>query len=200
MKESGAEARIHTEKNSVIKHRPKKSYRIEAIDKNIRGFRTRRETKILETLFAKGFPVPEVFSSSDKTMIIRMELLKGKKVRDAINSKNCSKLGEEIGRKIARLHSEGIIHGDLTTSNMILTDEVYFIDFGLSFFSTKAEDRAVDLHLMKETAAGTHPLLSNKFFSAIVKGYKESFPDANSVLERMKAVEERGRNKKKMSS
>ncbi|HLD19419.1 MAG TPA: KEOPS complex kinase/ATPase Bud32 [Candidatus Nanoarchaeia archaeon] len=200
MKESGAEAIIIFEKNSVIKHRPKKSYRIEAIDKNIRRFRTRRETKVLETLFAKRFPVPEVFSSSDKTMRIRMEKIKGKKVRQILNNKNCKKLGLEIGRKIGILHSEGVIHGDLTTSNMILEDEVYFIDFGLSFFSTKTEDRAVDLHLIKETSAGTHPSQSKKFFEAVLKGYKQTFSDDNSVIERMKIVEERGRNKKKMGS
>lgn len=197
---SGAEAKIYVDDDSIIKHRPKKSYRISQIDNSLRGFRTRRETKILEMLFAKKFPVPQVLSSSDKTMRIRMDRLPGKKIRDALNSRNCIALGKEIGKKIGIIHSLGIIHGDLTTSNMILKDEVYFIDFGLSFFSKKAEDRAVELHLLKETANGTHPLFAKKFYNSVISGYKQTFSDAKEVLDRINIVEERGRNKKKMGS
>ncbi|TAL58111.1 MAG: Kae1-associated serine/threonine protein kinase, partial [Nanoarchaeota archaeon] len=139
-------------------------------------------------------------SWSDKTMKIKMDRLSGKKIRDALTAKNCVSIGKEIGEKIGILHSLGIIHGDLTTSNMILQDEVYFIDFGLSFFSKKAEDRAVELHLLKETANGTHPLFAKKFYDSVISGYKQTFSDANEVLDRINIVEERGRNKKKMGS
>ncbi len=198
--QTGAEAQIFIERNRVVKFRPRKSYRIEAIDKALRGFRTRREAKILSMLYEKKFPVPKVLDVSDKTMNISMELIKGLKVRDALDKNNCKKLGEEIGRKVGLLHSYGIIHGDLTTSNMILQKEVYFIDFGLGFFSDKAEDRAVELHLLKETARGTHPSISDDFLKAVMKGYQKSFSGGAAVLERMQTVEERGRNKKKMGS
>ena len=122
-----------------------------------------------------------------------------KKMRDVLTAKNCIKFGQEIGRKVAVLHSNGIIHGDLTTSNMLLSKEIMFIDFGLSFFSKREEDRAVDIHMFKEMLSGTHPEISKQTYMEFVAGYK-ILPEAESVLKKMDEVEARGRNKKKMGS
>ena len=116
---AGAEALIYLDKKEVVKERIKKSYRLKQIDEKLRKFRTRREAKVLEKLHSIGFPIPKLILSDDKKMLIKMEFLKGKKLRDILNKKNCEKLCREIGEEVATLHKKGIIHGDLTTSNKI---------------------------------------------------------------------------------
>lgn len=186
----GAEAVLTLEKNKVVKKRTKKKYRISEIDARLRGSRTRREVKVLEKLHDLGF-TPTVLFSDDKE-IIEIEYLQGKKLVDCLEQADCVALGKEIGKKIKQIHDTGIIHGDLTTSNMILTEKgVYLIDFGLSFFSQKIEDKAVDLHVLEEALESKHHTISHKVFSAVKEAYSDK-----EVLQRLLEVELRGRNKK----
>jgi len=193
----GAEAVIYQNKSVVIKDRIKKAYRLKQIDEKLRKFRTRRETKVLEKLNAIAFPTPELILSDDKKMLIKMQFLKGKKLRDVLNNTNCIKLCKELGKKIAILHNNNIIHGDLTTSNMILNKEIYFIDFGLSFFSEKVEDKAVDLHLLKQALESKHYKIFENAFKAVLSGYKIKNLDYNIIIKRLEKVESRGRYKGK---
>ena len=95
------------------------------------------------------------------------------------------------------MHNNNIIHGDLTTSNMILNKEVFFIDFGLSFFSEKIEDKAVDLHLLKEALESKHSNIWERSYKAALDSYFKKAVDGRQVLERIKIVEKRGRYKGK---
>lgn len=192
----GAEARLYLDKDLVVKDRFAKRYRHAVIDKNLRKFRTRREAKILEKLTALGFPCPKLIESDDKKMFISMQNIKGKRLRDVLE-KNPVKLSTELGKKIAFLHKNNIIHGDLTTSNMILAKELYFIDFGLSFFSHKIEDKAVDLHLLRQALESKHYKIWKKCFDAAIRAYKKDYPEADLVLKRLEIVEKRGRYKGK---
>jgi len=192
----GAEAKLYLTDNKIIKDRFRKDYRIKEIDKKLRKSRTRREAKLFDKLSAIDFPSPGLIKSDDKEKII-MEFIKGPKIRDILEKENHQKLSEEIGKKIAILHNNNIIHGDLTTSNMILNKEIYFIDFGLSFFSHKIEDKAVDLHLLKQALESKHYKIWEKCFKAALKGYKKEGKDAHEVLERLEKVEKRGRYKAK---
>jgi len=194
---AGAEALIYLDNEEIVKERIKKSYRLKQIDEKLRKFRTRREAKVLEKLHSIGFPIPKLILSDDKKMLIKMEFLKGKKLRDILNKKNCESLCREIGERIATLHKNGIIHGDLTTSNMILKDKIYFIDFGLSFFSDKIEDKAVDLHLLMQALESKHYKIFENAFKAVLSGYKIKNPDYNIVIKRLEKVESRGRYKGK---
>lgn len=194
--DSGAEAVIYLDKD-IIKDRVKKSYRLKEIDERLRKSRTRREVRILQKLAAVGFPAPRLIKCDDKEKIV-MELIEGPKLRDVLEKMDFVKLSEELGKKIAVLHNHGIIHGDLTTSNMILKDkEIYFIDFGLSFFSAKVEDKAVDLHLLKQALESKHYKIWQKCFKAALKGYRNEAKDSREVLNRFEKVEARGRNKAK---
>ena len=95
------------------------------------------------------------------------------------------------------MHQQGIIHGDLTTSNMILSEKdkkVYFIDFGLAFHSIKTEDKAVDIHLLKEALQSKHFLIANEIWKEFVRVYGKQNKE---VLERLEKVEKRGRYKQK---
>tara|TARA_Y100000310_G_scaffold101777_1_gene99904 strand:+ start:1618 stop:2223 length:606 start_codon:yes stop_codon:yes gene_type:complete len=191
----GAEAILYLEENILIKERIKKEYRIKEIDDRLRKFRTRREVKILEKT---KINVPKVYSFSDKDMKIKMEYIKGDLLRDIFDDlKEKKKICFLIGENIARLHNEDIIHGDLATSNMILKkDKLYFIDFGLGFFSKKIEDKAVDLYLLKQLLKSKHYKNYEEDFSFILQGY-EKYKDYKEVLERLNKVENRGRYKGK---
>jgi len=203
----GAEAIIYTDYKTVTKDRFEKKYRHPALDKELRKFRTRRESKILEKLQEMNFPAPLLIEMDDSTMKVHMEHLPGetvKKVIDALEEKKEEKkylaLCKEIGEKIAVLHNAGIVHHDLTTSNMILhneKNEVYFIDFGLSFFSDKVEDYAVDLHLFKHALESRHYRIWEKCFESAVSGYKKKAKQGEETLKRLEKVEQRGRHKGK---
>ena len=143
----GAESKLFLEKGRVIKNRFRKTYRIKEIDEKLRKFRTKREAKVLEKLQKINFPIPKLINNNKKDTL-EIKYIKGELIKNKLKENNCIKLSKEIGEKIAILHNNNIIHGDLTTSNMIYNKEVYFIDFGLSFFSEKIEDKAVDLHLL----------------------------------------------------
>lgn len=191
----GAEAVLYKKDNKILKERLKKNYRISQIDDSLRKFRTRREAKFIEKLPVPG---PKLINVDDKKMIIEMELIDGPKVRDILE-KNIA-LCNEIGKKVAVLHNNNMIHGDLTTSNMILNKknkQIYFIDFGLSFFSHKVEDKAVDLHLLKQALESKHYRVFEKAFKLILEGYKKESDNYKEIIERFEKVEERGRNKLK---
>ncbi len=193
----GAEAIIIKEGNKIIKERIKKSYRIKELDEKLRKSRTRKERKILLKA-SKIINVPKVFVK-DEDFIIEMEFINGKKLSenlDFFEREKQKEIMKKIGENIAKLHKEDIIHGDLTTSNMILKDEkVYFVDFGLSFISKRTEDKAVDLHLIKQALEAKHWKNFEKFFKWLIESYKKNYEKAEDVLIRLKQVEKRGRYK-----
>ena len=195
----GAEAKLFLEEGKIIKNRFPKSYRIKEIDEKLRGFRTRREAKILQKLQAMGFPTPKVIKNDKKENLV-IEKIDGKLMKDVLEKLDYKKLCEEIGRKIAILHNNSIIHGDLTTSNMILNNKIYFIDFGLSFFSEKAEDKAVDLHLLKEGLESKHYRIWEKCFKCALEAYKKEANKSSETLKRLEIVEKRGRYRAKKGS
>lgn len=195
----GAEANIYRDGAVLIKDRIPKRYRIAEIDSKLRGYRTRREAKVLATLQKAGFPSPRLIQQDGKQTIV-MDFIEGSRLRDVLEKSDYIKLSKEMGEKVAELHNMTIIHGDLTTSNMILHGKerkIYFIDFGLSFFSHKIEDKAVDLHLLKEGLESKHYRIWQESFAAALEAYKKKAKDGAAVLERLAQVEKRGRYKKK---
>jgi TP53 regulating kinase-like protein len=190
--DSGAEAVIRSNGNLIEKERIPKSYRIKEIDEMLRSKRTQREAKVLQKLQSLNFPSPKLESINDSTIL--MKHIPGQKLRDVLYQDPLG-LGRDVGRKVGMLHSNDIIHGDLTTSNMILDKEVHFIDFGLSNFSKKVEDKAVDLHLLRQALESKHHRHWEQAFKAILEGYQQTNPKAVEVLQRLEKVERRGRNK-----
>lgn len=193
--QQGAEAILIQRNSLLLKRRIKKSYRYSHLDEKLRKQRTKREAKLLEKASAL-IPVPKIIKVNDKEKEIDMQFIKGKKLSEHLdNLPNKTNVCRQIGQNIAKLHDNSIIHGDLTTSNMILLNtKLYFIDFGLGFVSNKIEDKAVDLHLIKQALEAKHFQVSDSCFKAILKGY-ESSPQHKEVFNRLKKVESRGRYK-----
>ena len=189
----GAESVILLDNDKIIKERIKKSYRIPEIDDKIRKYRTRSEAKLLEKA---NVNVPKILNVDENEMKIEMEYLNGdlvKNIFDDLKEKKRLALCKTLGEEISKLHSKDIIHGDLTTSNFILKNgKLYFIDFGLGFFSNKTEDRAVDLHLLKQALESKHYKHFKSSYQQILKHYEHK-----DVLKRLEKVESRGRYKER---
>lgn len=182
----------------AVKVRPVKGYRRRELDEELRRKRTRAEAKALRKAGATGVNAPQVLRVDDKEMVLETGFVKGKRVRDALNAGNCALVCKEIGRQVALLHNAGIVHGDLTTSNFMLSGgRVVFIDFGLSFHSQRVEDKAVDLHLLKEALESKHHALAEKGFREALKAYEKTAAHAKEVFNRLNEIESRGRYKKK---
>ncbi len=185
----GAEAVITLKHGVVIKHRLKKSYRHPDIDLRLRKSRTIRESRILKKM--SGY-APKLLSVDKENMKLELEYIDGKKLSESLQSMDFISVCKEIGKTISYMHSIDVIHGDLTTSNMIYKEKLYIIDFGLSFISSRLEDKAVDLHLLRTAFESRHHMISEKCFDAVLSAYEHK-----DVLKRLKVVESRGRNKHK---
>ena len=193
----GAESIIILEKDFVIKNRISKSYRHPELDKKIIKRRTKAEKKILEKAsLIINSPLPEKSNEKDK---IKMPYIKGKKLSEKLNKfslKEQKQILKKIGNSVAKLHKKDIIHGDLTTSNMILKeDKIFVIDFGLGFISKKIEDKAVDLHLLKQALIAKHFKNSEILIKDALKEYEKVLgkKESKKVFERIIAIEKRGR-------
>lgn len=200
----GAEAKIWKREEGsekwIIKERISKTYRIKELDEKIIKSRNKREISILEKA-GKIIDAPKILNSSFNT--ITMEFIDGKKLADCLDDFNDNKrieICKLIGKNIALLHNNNIIHGDLTTSNMIFNNKVYFIDFGLSFIDPKIEHKAVDLHLLRQAIESKHFSHYESSFNAIIESYLENCNQGKEIIKRLEIVEGRGRYKSKKKS
>ncbi len=184
---SGAEAVIAREGDAIIKTRIPKRYRLAELDENIRRERTKTEAKLISEARRCGVPTPIIRNVTD--FEIKMEYIGGVALKHIITPPLAEKTGELIGR----LHTCGIIHGDITTSNILLKDgRLYLIDFGLSYLDKTLEARGVDVHVLFQTFESTHES-HEELIEAFRKGYARTFGGATEVLERVKEIESRGR-------
>tara|TARA_B100000029_G_C17237724_1_gene837848 strand:- start:23 stop:607 length:585 start_codon:yes stop_codon:yes gene_type:complete len=183
----GAEAKIYLSENKIIKKRVSKKYRHKELDNSILKQRIKSENKILKKAKKYGINVPEVYDIDSNS--ITMENLSGIKLSELLDDIKNKDLITFLAKEIKKLHSFGIVHGDLTTSNIFFyKDKIYLIDFGLSKFSDKIEDKATDIHLLKECLNSRHSLNYKKLWLNFIKEYHEPL-----VLERLKKIESRVR-------
>lgn len=193
----GAEAVLYLENGQLVKERLKKSYRLPEIDVKLRKLRTRKEGKLLSEARRVGVETPKIFSIDEQRFKINMEFIDGKRLKEFFNDTNDvkrKKVAEDVGKLVGLLHKNGIVHGDLTTSNMILKDDkIYFIDFGLGEFSKRVENLATDLSVLKEAFKSTHFKYLDLLWGSFIKGYKQANDNFNKVLDTLNDIEKRGR-------
>ena len=193
----GAEADLYKSeylgKEALIKERIPKNYRNSELDAEIRKKRTKEEAQLLHNAKMLGVRTPLIYKIKRDGSAIIMEFIEGERMKDALNGKNLN-LCKLLGNKIGILHSNGIVHGDLTTSNIIIHNNApIFIDFGLGFYSRKIEDFAVDLLNFKKTYNATHFNLP-KGWELLLQGYmKTSGARAKQVIGQIGKIESRAR-------
>ena len=200
----GAEASLYLEKwhdrMVILKKRLSKRYRVPELDRDIQLQRTKHEPQIMHRAKKAGVSTPMIFMVDLAEAAIIMEFVEGKQVKKILNDlpeEERIRLCRKIGTLIGRLHSSGIVHGDLTTSNLILTPQgkIVFVDFGLSELTSELEARGVDLHLMKRALNSTHYRHAAECFGAILSGYRETVGKnaSTAVLDKIMEIEKRGR-------
>jgi TP53 regulating kinase-like protein len=197
--QKGAEGDIfltkHQDKLAILKTRKKKPYRNTLLDDRIRRQRTIREASMLAESKSFGVRTPLVYQVNANDCTILMQHIKGALVRNLKGSK-LTNACKEIGKITGTLHQNGIMHGDLTTSNFVVyKNKTYVFDFGLAQKTSKTEDHAVDLRLFKEILNSAHVDMMDKLWPSFLAGYKsvvgaERF---NKVLNYVSIIEGRGR-------
>jgi len=182
----------------VIKKRIKKGYRLKEIDLHLRRSRTILESRLIHEA-KKYIRTPTIFEIDRDECYIVMEYVEGERVKELLEKVNSEKREEiclKIGNMVGKLHKNGIIHGDLTTSNMIYRlNEIYLIDFGLGEFSREIEKQGVDMHLLKEALQSTHYKYFLEDFETVMKGYAYIVGNEKKkeILKRINEIEKRGR-------
>ncbi|KAL2159097.1 hypothetical protein VTH06DRAFT_2856 [Thermothelomyces fergusii] len=237
----GAEGRVYktthllSDRPCALKYRPPKPYRHPILDSRLTKARISSEAKVLERCWREGVPVPAVYAMDPAAGWMMMEWIDGIPVRVGINKllgprpeegekaeglpepheALLADLMKRIGVAIGSLHKTGVVHGDLTTSNMmlrpresgqvsenagnedgieVLKGDVVIIDFGLATQSMSDEDRAVDLYVLERAFASTHPR-AERLFATVLDAYRETFKKASSVLLKLEDVRMRGRKR-----
>jgi len=190
----GAEAFVETIEwnglKAISKVRNKRGYRHPVLEKRLVTERLRSESRILERLLSRGVPVPAIYAINLADRSIIMEFIEGITLEQALRSKVFEKNLLGTAKLLSSLHSHNVVHGDPTTSNFLVTDKIYAIDFGLSSISDDDENRASDLRVFLESLDSHHSEINGReiFLSAYSK-WEQSKP----VLEALKVLELRGR-------
>lgn len=195
----GAEAKIdlvdYYGRPAIRKFRTPKKYRLKELDQLLRTKRTKEEVEILFSAMLAGVRCPKVYFADPGSSEIILEYICGNLLKDSPNSGRTTYV--ELGRMAGMLHSKGIIHGDLTTKNVILESGMpILIDFGLSFYSDRLEDKAEDLHLLKQALRSTEPdRRALLMFGYAMEGYCEIVGGKNEgqVKRQIAKIELRGR-------
>ena len=170
---------------AVLKDRIAKGYRIPEIDNKIRKARCKLEAKLLSDAKRAGVVTPVLYDVDLENKSILMEEIEGVMVKDIINED----LAFKIGAEISKLHLADIIHGDITSSNIMLRDDqLVFIDFGLGRHSNLDEDKAVDLLVLKKSLQSIDYNLAVRYFDLVLKGYGNE-----SIVKTISDIESRGR-------
>jgi TP53 regulating kinase-like protein len=191
----GAEANIYVTnwygKKAIMKVRSAKPYRHRSLDTQIRRRRTVHEAHMLSVAKIAGVLSPFVYFIDPVACEIVMEFIPGRNAKEIINAD----LSLQIGQYAGRLHSKNIVHGDLTTSNFIVGSRLVLLDFGLSFYSERLEDKAVDLRLIKEIYSSAHFSLYESLFEKFLTGYLDIMGEkpTRKILEKVSDIEKRGR-------
>ena len=195
----GAEADVYStiwdKKKAILKIRKVKSYRNSLLDQKIRKQRTTRESQIISQVKSFGISTPLIYFMDINKCSILMQYIDGKIVRD-LKGNDIVKVCSEIGQIVGTMHKNGIMHGDLTTSNFILDKQkLFLIDFGLASRTEKPDDHAVDLRLFKEILNSAHAEVMEKSWKNFQKGYSKAvgMKYSKKILNLVAVIESRGR-------
>jgi TP53 regulating kinase-like protein len=186
---------------AILKYRTPKEYRIKELDEKIRRRRTAREATILYEAYKLGVNVPRIFHLDLKNNYIVLEYIQGDNLRDALlkgaySKRDKMKIFYLLGKMIGVLHNKNIVHGDLTTANVIVKQtkkEPYLIDFGLSEKNADIEGKAVDIEMFYRVLESTHTKFKQLTFESFIKGYKDNVLSSNEIISRFMEIRKMGR-------
>jgi len=184
----------------VLKRRVRKAYRNPSLDEQIRHDRTLSEAAIIHEARTAGARVPSIIGIDVENNAIAITHLDGTVARERLDEMGIDearKLLRSIGEQIGLLHTAGIVHGDLTTSNVIVSayGAPFIVDFGMSRRSIEPEDRGVDLHLLQRSIVASHSKNPSSMMNAMIRGYEQTAGKkvADSTWRKAREIARRGR-------
>ncbi len=183
----------------VVKWRQPKPYLLGEIDRLLRITRTSKECKMLNFVRIAGVPTPSVYSVDLSRHTIMMDFIPGKQLKQLVTEvsrEELQRLSKSFGRLIALLHNKNVVHGDPTTSNVIVdpTSKLWMVDFGLAEWNATEEMKGVDLHLIRRAFETTHWDIQDIMLESTIEGYTNSLVEsADRIIARMEEIRERGR-------
>lgn len=200
----GAEARLDSSlwlgRQVVNKQRVVKGYRHPSLDRSLQAARIKNEVRLMLEARKAGIAVPIIYSVELPENRIVMEEIPGMRVKDALEElpkDQAEMVCRKIGDIAARMHMNDIVHGDLTTSNMLLDGErIVVIDFSLGSKSSELEDKGVDMHLLEEAFHSAHYRRS-ELYEAVKDSYVKTYSGGADVLKKVREIEKRGRYTRK---
>ncbi|XP_044484041.1 EKC/KEOPS complex subunit TP53RK [Mangifera indica] len=205
----GAEARVFEStfvgRRSIVKERFSKKYRHPSLDSKLTLRRLNAEARCMTKARRLGVSTPVLYAMDPVQHTLTFEYVEGPSVKDVflefglhgILEERLDDIAVQIGDAIAKLHDGGLIHGDLTTSNMLIrngTNQLVLIDFGLSFTSTLPEDKAVDLYVLERALVSMHSSCGN-VMDRILAAYRKSSKQWSSTMNKLAQVRQRGRKR-----
>jgi len=182
-------------RKAVAKRRTPRSYRHPLLDKDLRVARLKQEAKLIAEARRAGVTVPVIYDVDLESGTLTLQWIAGPTLKEALQNKDSpgEALLRRLGDSVGRLHARDVVHGDLTTSNVLVQeDRLCLIDFSLGEKTPSLESKGVDLRLLREALESAHED-RERLFAAFVEGYKMSNPQADEVLNRMKEIQERAR-------
>lgn len=200
----GAESTLYKTKfmemDTVLKLRGPKKYRISRLDEIIRKRRTFREGNLLYEASRKKIKVPKILYMNLKNNFIIMEYIEGDVLRNALiknkfGNNEILRISRKIGIEIAKLHNINIVHGDLTTANIIIkkNETPYLIDFGLGEKTKSYESKSEDIDIFYRVLNSTHPNKRKMIFQEFIGVYKEHVNNYREIISRYKRIRRMGR-------
>lgn len=205
----GAEARIFQSnfvgRKSIVKERFSKKYRHPSLDTKLTLKRLNAEARCMTKARRLGVCTPVLYSVDPMLHTLTFEYVEGPSVKDIFLDfglhggveEQMDDIAMQIGHAIGKLHDGGLIHGDLTTSNMLIrsgTNQLVVIDFGLSFTSTLPEDKAVDLYVLERALLSMHSSCGN-VMDRILVAYRKSSKQWSATQNKLAQVRQRGRKR-----
>ena len=204
----GAESKLFFKKwftfPALHKVRFPKSYRIKELDFQFRKSRTIHEAKLLAKAKEVGVRTPIIYEIDITNTTLVLEYIDGeilKTLLTKISKKEIQEICEQLGKDVGKLHNAGIIHGDLTTSNIIKSPkekQLTFIDFGLGYISNRLEDFGIDLFLLERAFRNTHSTIFVDAWKIVIKGYKKISTHSKNIENKLLEISTRGRYSERM--
>jgi len=204
----GAESKLFFKKwfnlPALHKVRFPKSYRIKELDFQFRKSRTIHEAKLLAKAKEVGIRTPIIYEIDISNTTLVLEFIEGeilKTLLPKISKKEIQEICEQLGKDIGKLHNAGIIHGDLTTSNIIKSSnekQLTFVDFGLGYISDRLEDFGIDLFLLERAFRNTHSAIFTDAWKMVIKGYKKTSSISKDIDNKLLEISSRGRYSERM--
>ncbi|KAF8720562.1 hypothetical protein HU200_023818 [Digitaria exilis] len=205
----GAEGRVFVSsfvgRQCVIKERFSKKYRHPLLDAKLTLKRLNAEARCMTKARRLGVPTPVLYAVDPLLHTLTFEYVDGLSVKDillgfgsnGVNEERLNDIATQIGNAVGKLHDGGLVHGDLTTSNMIIKsndNQLVLIDFGLSFTSTIPEDKAVDLYVLERALISMHSSCGD-VMEKILAAYRKASKQWCSTQNKLAQVRQRGRKR-----